>query len=107
MRTFFQILLWSIAIQGILFLSMSPQGCVVPNHLFAFPAAPSLAVGIAASRRCSFERVLLLMLLAYAVAIGSRFVWMFTPWWSTDYGLIIGLFLVPLISISLIPKYGT
>ena len=106
MRTFFQILLWSIAIQGILFLSMSPQACTVPNHLFAFPLAPSLAVGIAAFRRCPLERVGKLMLLSYLVAIGTRVIWIFTPWRDTEYGLIIGLFLVPLICFRLIPKCG-
>src|SRR5262245_10393237 len=84
MRTFFQIFLWSIAIQGMLFVFMAPQGCIVPNHLFAFPLAPSIAVGIAAYRRCSLERALSLMLLAYVVAIAARFAWVLTPWWSMD-----------------------
>ncbi len=106
MRTFLQIFLWSVALEGSLMYLLSPQGCVVPNHLFAFPLAPSMAVGIAGFRRCPVERVILLMLLAYLLALGARVGWLLTPWWSRDLGLVFGLVLVPVVMCKVIPQRG-
>jgi hypothetical protein len=90
-----QIVLWTVAFQGVLALSLSPQADCVPIHLFAFALAPCLGVLVSTIRKFSFLCVVKLFIVTYILALLVRIAGVFTPWWNYDPGLLAGIIFVP------------